>query len=63
MPTRDQRIAEGLDVAWIIELWKALHGADCDSQAVAIEAMAALQSYLELSASTFLPPPAGSQFC
>lgn len=57
MPTRKIPIADGLDVAWIIELWKALHGADADSQTVAVEAIAALEHYLKVSSSTFLSRP------
>ena len=57
MPTRDPLIVDGLDVAWIIELWKALHGGDPDSQTVAAEAIAALSQYLECSPAAF---PSGS---
>jgi len=63
MPTRKPHVAEGLDVAWIIELWKALHGADSDSQTIAIEAIAALEQYLKLTCSTFLAPPSIREVC
>lgn len=62
MPTRDPLLTNGLDVAWIIELWKALHGDD-DSQTVAAEAIAALSQYLEFSSSTFVARPFDRSTC
>ena len=63
MPTRDPRVADGLDVAWIIQLWKALHGGDPDSQTVAAQAIAALSQYLECSPSAFLSQPFDRRVC
>ena len=63
MSTRDPLIADGLDVAWIIELWKVLHGSDRDAQTVAAEAIAALSQYLECSPSAFLSQPFDRRVC
>ena len=63
MAAHDSHIADGLDVAWIIELWKALHGRDADSQAVAAEAIAALSQYLECSPSAFICQPFDRRIC
>ncbi|MBZ5680859.1 MAG: hypothetical protein LAO24_12215 [Acidobacteriia bacterium] len=63
MPTRDPLLTDGLDVAWIIELWKALHGDDHDSQTVAAEAIAALSQYLECSPSACLSQPFNRSIC
>jgi hypothetical protein len=63
MPAPDPLIADGLDVAWIIELWKALHGGDLDSQTVAAEAIAALSQYLECSPCAFHSHPYDRRVC
>ena len=63
MPTRDPLLADGLDVAWIIELWRALHGGDTDSQTVAAEAIAALSQYLEYSSASFSARPFDRATC
>ena len=47
MPIRDNRLASGLDIAWIMALWKALHGGDPSPETVAAEVIAALSRYLE----------------
>jgi hypothetical protein len=47
MPIRDARLTHGLDIAWIIVLWKALHGGDPSPETVAAEVIAALSEYLE----------------
>jgi hypothetical protein len=39
-------LAHELDAAWIIALWKAIHGGDPSPEAVAAEAIAALAQYL-----------------
>jgi len=49
MPIRDARLIHGLDIAWIITLWKALHGGDPSPETVAAEVIAALSEYLECS--------------
>ena len=57
MPTRDPRLVQGLDIAWIIELWRALHGGDPTPEVVAAEVIAALTPYLDsLSGSCFCQP-------
>jgi hypothetical protein len=63
MPTRDPLLADGIDVAWIIELWRALHGGDTDSQTVAAEAIAALSQYLEHSSASFSARPFDRATC
>lgn len=63
MPAWEPLIADGLDVAWIIELWRALHGRDHDSQTVAAEAIAALSQYLEYSSSAGFSQPFDRQVC
>ena len=39
-------LAHELDAAWIIALWKAIHGGDPSSEAVAAEVIAAMAQYL-----------------
>jgi hypothetical protein len=51
MPIRDNRLVHGLDIAWIMALWKALHGGDPSPETVAAEVIAALSEYLECSPS------------
>lgn len=63
MPTRDSLPTDGLDVAWIIVLWRALHGVDADSQTVAAQAIAALSQYLECSPSAFPYHPFNRRIC
>ena len=53
MPTRDPRFTPGVDVAWIIELWKVVHGGDPTPEAVAAEVIAAMSQYLGCSSSCF----------
>ena len=40
------RFAHALDAAWIIALWKAIHGGDPPPEQIAIEAIAALSGTL-----------------
>ncbi|HEY6337286.1 MAG TPA: hypothetical protein VIW68_02220 [Candidatus Sulfotelmatobacter sp.] len=54
MPIRDHQLAHGLDIAWIISLWKGLHGGDPSPEAIATEVIAALSQYLDRS-----PGPCG----
>jgi hypothetical protein len=49
MPTRNTNFASGFDVAWIIELWRAVHGGDPSPEDVAAEVIAAMSQYLECS--------------
>ena len=49
MPYHDAPLTNVLDVAWILALWKALHGGDPSPEAVAAEVIAALSQYLECS--------------
>jgi hypothetical protein len=46
MSIRNIYLAHELDAAWIIALWKAIHGGDPAPEAVAAEAIAALAQYL-----------------
>ena len=46
MSIREIYLAHELDAAWIIALWKAIHGGDPSPEAVAAEAIAALAQYL-----------------
>src|SRR5271165_6834173 len=46
MPIPEVYLAHELDAAWIIALWKAIHGGDPSPEAVAAEAIAALAQYL-----------------
>jgi len=46
MPISEVYLAHELDAAWIIALWKAIHGGDPSPEAVAAEAIAALAQYL-----------------
>jgi hypothetical protein len=40
------RLAHELDAAWIIALWKAIHGGDPGPEQIAVEAIAALSGTL-----------------
>jgi hypothetical protein len=46
------RFAHELDAAWIIALWKAIHGGDPAPEQVAVEAIAALSGTLTSHAGT-----------
>jgi hypothetical protein len=46
MLTPEVYLARELDAAWIIALWKAVHGGDPSPETVAAEAIAALAQYL-----------------
>ena len=48
------RLAHELDAAWIIALWKAIHGGDPSPEQIAVEAIAALS--LQFSPSHAVPP-------
>lgn len=50
MPTREIYFAHELDAAWIIALWKAIHGGDPSPEVVAAQAIAALAQYVNASA-------------
>ena len=45
-------LAHELDAAWIIALWKAIHGGDPAPEKVAAQVIAALVPYLNASADT-----------
>lgn len=55
-----RRFAHALDAAWIIALWKAIHGGDQGPEQIALEAIAALsgtltaQSVGEVAESSFV---------
>jgi len=46
MPIREIYLAHELDAAWIIALWKAIHGGDGGPEQVAAQAIAALAQYV-----------------
>jgi hypothetical protein len=46
MPIREIYRAHELDGAWIIALWRAIHGGDGDPEQVAAQAIAALAQYV-----------------
>ena len=50
---REITLAHELDAAWIITLWKLIHGGDPSPEAVAAEAIAALAQYLHPAESSF----------
>ena len=52
MPQHNLQFAHELDAAWIIALWKAIHGGDPAPQLVASQAIAALAPYLNASEDT-----------
>jgi hypothetical protein len=52
MPQHNLQLAHELDAAWIIALWKAIHGGDPSPQVVASQAIAALAPYLNTSEDT-----------
>jgi|ERR1041385_4634627 len=53
MDLQHRVLAHELDAAWIIALWKAIHGGDPAPERVAVEAIAALSQYLKDSESNF----------
>lgn len=50
MPIREIYLAHELDAAWIIALWKAIHGGDPSPEKVAAQAIAALAQYVSAPA-------------
>jgi hypothetical protein len=52
MPQHNLQLAHELDAAWIIALWKAIHGGDPAPQVVASQVIAALAPYLNVSEDT-----------
>jgi hypothetical protein len=59
---REIVVAHELDAAWIIALWKFIHGGDPAPEAVAAEAIAALAQYLQVSQPSFNFEQLRSQF-
>ena len=53
MDLKHRVFAHELDAAWIIALWKAIHGGDPAPETVAVEAIAALSQYLKDSQADF----------
>jgi hypothetical protein len=47
MTIHNLELAHELDAAWIIALWKAIHGGDPSPELVAAQAIAALAPYLK----------------
>ena len=62
MSIRNIYLAHELDAAWIIALWKAIHGGDPSPEAVAAEAIAALAQYLRGAEYSFTFPQLEKQF-
>jgi hypothetical protein len=54
--TPEVYLARELDAAWIIALWKAVHGGDPSPETVAAEAIAALAQYLSGARDPFSFP-------
>jgi hypothetical protein len=52
MHIRDIRLAHELDAAWIIALWKAIHGGDGGPEQIAAQAIAALAQYISAPTPT-----------
>ena len=52
MSIRTLQLAHELDAAWIIALWKAIHGGDPAPEVVAAQAIAALVPYLKAAEDT-----------
>jgi hypothetical protein len=50
--TREQALPREADAAWIIALWKMIHGGDPSPEEVAARAIAALSPYLGTPATT-----------
>jgi len=50
MPIREIYLAHELDAAWIIALWKAIHGGDPSPEQIAAQAIAALAQYVSAPA-------------
>jgi hypothetical protein len=49
MATQEIFESRQMDAAWLIAVWKAIHGGDPDPEAVAAELIAALAQYLNSS--------------
>src|SRR5215813_13103298 len=52
IPRFEYTLAHELDAAWIIALWKAIHGGDPGPEIVAAQAIAALAPYAARTEST-----------
>jgi nucleotide-binding universal stress UspA family protein len=52
MSIREIYLAHELDAAWIIALWKAIHGGDPSPEKIAAQAIAALSQYIAAPAQT-----------
>ncbi len=52
MPQHNLQLAHELDAAWIIALWKAIHGGDPAPEQVAAQVIASLAPYLNTSEDT-----------
>lgn len=52
MSIREIYLAHELDAAWIIALWKAIHGGDGGPEQVAAQAIAALAQYVAAPSQT-----------
>jgi hypothetical protein len=52
MPATNAVLAHEPDAAWIIALWKAIHGGDPSPEQVAASVIAVMASYLGASADT-----------
>ena len=52
MSIREIYLAHELDAAWILALWKAIHGGDGGPEQIAAQAIAALAQYVTAPAQT-----------
>ena len=55
MSIPDAQLAPDLDVAWILSLWKEIHGGDSSPEALADEVIAALSEFLERAPASLGP--------
>jgi hypothetical protein len=62
MSLHNLQLAHELDAAWIIALWKAIHGGDPAPELVAAQVIASLAPYLKASENTLTLPQLEKQF-
>jgi hypothetical protein len=62
MSIQTLQLAHELDAAWIIALWKAIHGGDPAPEAVAAQAIGALAPYLKAAEDTLTFSQLETQF-
>jgi hypothetical protein len=62
MSVNNLQLAHELDAAWIIALWKAIHGGDPAPEAVAAQVIIAVAPYLKAAEDTLTFPQLERQF-